>query len=95
MSFVEADKYGEFTDKSFLISSGEYEVVSEQLVDAYRKMKNHEFDVDCGRSECTWCNFIKNDYVLPPDTIREDAEEENSSIFFGLDVYNCILIFRW
>ena len=85
MSFVESDKYGEFLDESFLISPGEYDLVSSQLVDSYRKMKNHEFDVDCGRAECTWCSFIKNDYVLPPDAVREDADAEDSSLFFGLD----------
>jgi DNA helicase-2/ATP-dependent DNA helicase PcrA len=75
MSFVEHDKYGEFRDQSFLVSMGEEEVVSNQMVDSYAKMKNHEFDVDCGRPNCTWCNFIKNDYVLPPEAILEENEE--------------------
>ncbi|MBK8502079.1 MAG: ATP-dependent helicase [Saprospiraceae bacterium] len=94
MSFVECDKYGEFLDQNFLISSGEYDLVSQQVVDSYRKMKNHEFDVDCGRPECTWCSFIKNDYVLPPDAVREDGEEENSSLFFGHDALQLYIDFE-
>ncbi|NND31133.1 MAG: ATP-dependent helicase [Saprospiraceae bacterium] len=78
MSFIEPDKYGEFEDVSFHVSSGEMELVSNQIVDAYAKMRNHEFDKDCGRPHCTWCNFIKNDYVLPPEII----EDENDDVAF-------------
>ncbi|MCB0670006.1 MAG: ATP-dependent helicase [Saprospiraceae bacterium] len=86
MSFVEMDRYGDFWDEQFFINFGEVELVSNQLVDSYKKMKDHEFDVDCGRPECTWCNFIKNDYVLPAEVVQnlETSEEENT-IFFSED----------
>ncbi|MCB0688850.1 MAG: PD-(D/E)XK nuclease family protein, partial [Saprospiraceae bacterium] len=86
MSFVEYDKYGQFVDRQFLVNYGEVEIVSDQLVDSYQKMKNHEFDVDCNRPECTWCSFIKNDYVLPAESIRESEEEnEDRYLSFGED----------
>ena len=75
MSFVEHDKYGAFRDEVFLISPGEQEVVSNQIVDAFGKMKNHEFDKDCGRPYCAWCNFIKNDYVLAEETPLVETDD--------------------
>ncbi len=83
MSFVERDKYGRFLDEQYLISQVEYEIVSKQLVDSYQKMKNHEFDVDCGRNDCTWCSFIKNDYVLLPESGKEKEDDSRDSLLFG------------
>lgn len=86
MSFIEQDKYGNFWEERFLVNFGEVELVSNQLFDAYQKMKRHEFDVDCQRPECTWCNFIKNDYVLPAETGHPtEPEGTDDSLFFSQD----------
>jgi DNA helicase II / ATP-dependent DNA helicase PcrA len=85
MSFVEPDKYGSFEDHNFLVSQGEVDKVSQQMVDTYEKIKNHEFDVDCGRPECTWCSFVKNDFVLPPEIIKEEEDADHTTFLFGED----------
>ncbi len=74
MSFVEPDKHGQFYDKDFLVDLGQYELVSDQIVSVHQRLHDHDFDVDCGRRDCDWCNFVKNDFVLPEDTFAE-AEE--------------------
>ena len=82
MSFVEPDKDGRFYSKEFLVDIGAYEIVSDQIVEVADKMKNHEFDVDCGRPDCGWCSFVKNDFVLPEDTFDELVEPTEREFSF-------------
>lgn len=76
MSFVEADRSGKLNDEDFLIGAGEYQLVSDEIVEVYTRMKAHDFDVDCGRYDCHWCNFVKNDFVLPEDTFAAHEEKD-------------------
>lgn len=82
VSFVEPDSQNQFNHESFYIDLGQYEMVSDQIVDTYKKMNAHVFDVDCGRDRCSWCSFVKNDFVLPEDTFdQEDDVQEDGDIF--------------
>ncbi|HMP29617.1 MAG TPA: ATP-dependent DNA helicase, partial [Saprospiraceae bacterium] len=33
--------------------------VKEEIVKVYQSIKAHEFDHGCGKSDCQWCNFVK------------------------------------
>jgi DNA helicase-2/ATP-dependent DNA helicase PcrA len=85
MSFVEPDKYGEFYKKDYLIDLGQYEIVSDQIVEVYEKLKNHVFDIDCGRKECEWCQFVNNDFVLPETQENEDKEREPEPLDYSYE----------
>lgn len=79
ISFVDQDKYHQLQEHAFMVNIGEVDHVSKQIVDTYQRMKNHEFDVDCGRDQCTWCSFIRNDFVLLPESVvgePPDMDEE-------------------
>jgi len=78
MSFVEADQYGKFFEEDYYISDGEVEIVSNQIKDTYQKMREYDFDVDCGDAKCAWCTFVKNDYVLP-DEPDDEAKQQVSA----------------
>ncbi len=86
MSFVEPDKLGNFYSEEFFIDLGQYQIVSEQIVDVWMRLQAHDFDQDCNRKDCHWCNFVKNEFVLPEDTLDEWAEpeeEENTVAVLG------------
>ncbi len=83
MSFIDQDETGNFFEELFLPSLDETEKVSGQITESFQKMKNHEFDVNCKDQNCTWCNFVKNDFVLPPTFPDEDPEFEREPRFDG------------
>ncbi|MDH3648225.1 MAG: ATP-dependent helicase [Saprospiraceae bacterium] len=77
ISFVEPDKYDVFAESNYLIDVGQYEMVSDQIVEAYQKISDHIFDIGCDSSYCDWCRFIKNDFVLPDDTFEKLVEPDS------------------
>ncbi len=77
VNFVEPNNQGVFKHQQYLIDQGQYEMVSDQIVDTYQKLKDHVFDVDCGRDRCSWCDFVKNDFVLPEDTFDPLEETQH------------------
>ncbi len=79
MSFVEPDRNQRFYSQEFLVDIGEYGIVSNQITEVFEKMRSHEFDVDCSRPDCNWCNFVGNEFVLPDDTFDELAESEEGN----------------
>ena len=38
-------------------------IVKEQIRQVYERIMNHEFDEGCGKDDCHWCNFVKNEFV--------------------------------
>ena len=74
MSFVEPNRYGDFKEEDYLVDMVQEGIVSDQMVEVYKQMRAHHFDVDCGRKSCDWCAFVKNDFVLPDDTFEEAPE---------------------
>ncbi|NND09414.1 MAG: ATP-dependent helicase [Saprospiraceae bacterium] len=85
VNFVEPNDLGEFRPKEFLIDDGQLDMVSDQIVASYKKMKDHIFDVDCDQSLCTWCNFVRNDYVISEEiaaTVESITDREDSTDTF-------------
>ena len=39
------------------------QIVQEQIVQVYQKIKLKEFTQGCGKEDCVWCNFSKNYYA--------------------------------
>ena len=63
ISYLEADKYGAFLDKSVQYDVESLEVVKGQIKDTYSKIMNHEFYEGCGEPNCKWCNFVKDNHL--------------------------------
>jgi DNA helicase-2/ATP-dependent DNA helicase PcrA len=71
MDFVEPDGDGNYKRKEFTVEPFEIDMVADQLSKAYHGIMNHEFSPGCGKEECRWCNFVKNQ-----DTPYLSSDEE-------------------
>ncbi|MEO6167248.1 MAG: ATP-dependent DNA helicase [Chitinophagales bacterium] len=48
-------------------------IVKDQIKTSYTGIMNHEFYEGCGKEDCKWCNFVKNNYS--PDALQLHEEE--------------------
>lgn len=63
MDFVEPNSKDELKNYKIVVSQEDIDQVGTQIQEAWEKIHNHEFLNGCGDDKCTWCNFVKNDYV--------------------------------
>lgn len=63
LDFVEPDATTKKPTKhKIFISPEDEQVVANQLITSYAKIKNHEFSQGCGEEDCTWCTFVRYNY---------------------------------
>ena len=83
--FVEPDtKTGDFGKAKINITASDVEQVLGQLEEVYRKVQNLEFVHGCNEDDCSWCNFVKENYVHTSEATVED-EVEGIIVDGGLD----------
>jgi DNA helicase-2/ATP-dependent DNA helicase PcrA len=61
--FVEPNSEDEFEIEKLFISIEEEEQVKQQVEDVWKKIQHHDFNTGCGKPECEWCNFVKNNKI--------------------------------
>jgi DNA helicase-2/ATP-dependent DNA helicase PcrA len=71
--FVEPDKKKEYRKEKILINPADIETVKQQLTDTWHKIQNREFYIGCGKEDCHWCNFVKDNKLT---VALHDLEEE-------------------
>lgn len=73
--FLQANKMetGVFLNKEYLFQDAEMKILSQQIVDTYGRIKNHEFDTGCEKPECEWCSFVRQRGIILQ---REKPESE-------------------
>lgn len=71
--FVEPNAKDEFDVEKLFITSEEVEKVKEQTALAWEQIQLHNFYTGCGKPECEWCNFAKDNKIYT--SLME--EEEN------------------
>jgi DNA helicase II / ATP-dependent DNA helicase PcrA len=76
--FIERDVRKQFVKRKLIISPEDVKIVKEQIKTSYSKILNHEFTVGCGKEDCQWCNFVKNNFtpVLDLAAVEESLEQE-------------------
>lgn len=63
LDFVEPDASTKKPTKhKIFISPEDEDFVSNQLIESYGKIMNHEFSKGCGEEDCTWCTFVRYNY---------------------------------
>lgn len=64
--FLQSNKLeaGVFLNKEYLYTDADLEIISGQIQDTYRKIKNHEFDNGCEKPDCEWCAYIRNREII-------------------------------
>ena len=72
--FIEPDKRREYHKKKIVINPADMETVTQQIVQVWNRIQAHDFYTGCGREDCHWCNFIKDNKLAV--ALHELEEEE-------------------
>lgn len=72
--FIEPDDKKNFIKEKVIILPEHIEIVKQQIVDTWQHIQNRDFYTGCGKEECHWCNFVKDNhlYVNLEEIIEED-----------------------
>jgi DNA helicase-2/ATP-dependent DNA helicase PcrA len=73
--FVEPDKENEFRKIEIIIKPQDIETVTQQVIEVWRKIQNRDFYTGCGKEDCHWCNFVKDNKLAI--AFHELHEEES------------------
>jgi len=74
--FVEPDKKKEYRKEKIIISPPDIETVK-QLTDTWNKIQARDFYTGCGKEDCHWCNFVKENKLAV--ALHELLEETEST----------------
>lgn len=74
MDFVEPEKDSkELFRQKIVVRPEDIDIVGQQITETWQKIQDHEFTQGCQDEHCTWCNFVKNDFIF----FGEKAEDED------------------
>lgn len=73
--FLEPNKQGNLVKQTVVIQPQDITTVTQQLTEVWQKIMNREFYVGCGKPECKWCNFAKDNKLAIE--LVEEFEAEN------------------
>jgi DNA helicase-2/ATP-dependent DNA helicase PcrA len=71
--FIEPDKKGEYRKEKIVINPQDMETVKQQLTEVWHKIQARDFYTGCGKEDCHWCNFVKNNKLA---VALHDLEED-------------------
>ncbi|MBS1574665.1 MAG: ATP-dependent helicase [Bacteroidetes bacterium] len=71
--FVEPDKKKEYRKEKIMITAADTETVKQQIIQVWEKIQARDFYTGCGKEDCHWCNFVKNNNLA---VALHDLEEE-------------------
>jgi DNA helicase-2/ATP-dependent DNA helicase PcrA len=69
--FIEPDKNGEWHMQRMDITAEDERLVQNQIRDAWARIKAHDFYTGCGKPDCDWCRFAKDNKIY----LRLEEEE--------------------
>lgn len=74
--FIEPDKTKEYKKEKIVITPADTETVKQQLTTTWEKIQNRDFYTGCGKADCHWCNFVKeNQLAVRLHDLSDEAEE--------------------
>lgn len=73
--FVEPDKKKEYRKEKIVITPADTETVKQQLTDTWQKIQARDFYTGCGKEDCHWCNFVKDNQLA---AALHDLQEEET-----------------
>jgi len=71
--FIEPVK-DEYKTEKVVVTPEYIAIVTEQIMSTWEKIQKHEFSKGCGKEDCHWCNFAKDNNLHVP--LHELADEE-------------------
>jgi len=75
--FVEPDKKKAYRKEKIIITPADMETVSQQVSAVWQKIQDRDFYTGCGKPECHWCNFVKDNSLAV--ALHEISDEEEST----------------
>lgn len=73
--FIEPDKKKNYRREKIVITPADVETVKQQVVDVWQKIQDRNFYTGCGKEDCHWCNFVKdNNLAVALHDMQEEAE---------------------
>ena len=74
--FVEPDKKKEYRKEKIVITPADTETVKQQITEVWAKIQAREFYSGCGKQDCHWCNFVKDNKLA---VALHDLQEEETT----------------
>jgi DNA helicase-2/ATP-dependent DNA helicase PcrA len=71
--FVEPNKKKAFEKIAIEISDADMTTVNQQIQQVWKKIQDKDFYTGCGKEDCHWCNFVKNNELA---VALHELEEE-------------------
>ena len=66
----------EYKTEDVTITPADITTVTQQIKTVWSKIQNREFNEGCGKPDCEWCNFVKDNQVyIKPENAEQDEEE--------------------
>lgn len=72
--FIEPDKNKQYYTEKIIIEPGDIETVTQQMTEVWNKIQARDFYTGCGKEDCKWCNFVKENKIAV--SLHEMSEEE-------------------
>jgi DNA helicase-2/ATP-dependent DNA helicase PcrA len=74
--FVEPDKKKEYRKEKIVINPQDITTVTQQISEVWKKIQARDFYTGCGKEDCYWCNFVKNNKLAELYELSEPEAEE-------------------
>jgi DNA helicase-2/ATP-dependent DNA helicase PcrA len=72
--FIEPDKKKQYRKEKIVINPQDTETVKQQITEVWTKIQARAFYTGCGKEDCHWCNFVKDNQL---QVALHDLEEED------------------
>lgn len=74
ISYLEPDHHGQFNKKRITYKPEDISLVKKLIGETYQSILRHEFYEGCGRPDCHWCRFARNNILV--DSWADPETEE-------------------
>ncbi len=72
--FIEPNRQKVYHKEKVVITPEDVSLVTQQIVSTWTKIQNREFYTGCGKKDCVWCNFVKDNKLY---VALHEPEAEN------------------
>lgn len=75
--FIEPDKKKVYRKEKIVISPEDITTVTQQIKTVWQKIQDRDFYTGCGKPDCHWCNFVKNnEMAVALHELEEEGDPE-------------------
>lgn len=75
--FIEPDKNKQYHKTKIFVTPADIETVKQQISEVWGKIQARDFYTGCGKTDCHWCNFVKdNQLAISLHELEEESTEQ-------------------